>query len=211
MAAEATPSVQFTTSKQSKAEAKKGEEKPADDVAAKAPEAAVEPKKPVDRKERTGQADALIHRNVLWALGAGVIPLPVFDIVAITGIQMKMLKELSDLYEIKFTQQLVKKSVGALASGLGSVALGTALGGSLAKLIPGLGQTLGVISVPLVAAAFTRATGRIFLMHFEAGGTLLDFDPALMREYFREEFETAKQAVAKMQKSPTAAAQTPAA
>lgn len=157
--------------------------------------------KPVDSTARLDKANALIHRNVLWALGAGVVPFPVVDVIAITSIQMKMLKELTDVYELKFTSHLAKEAVASFAAGLGSVGLGTLIGGSLAKLVPAIGQTLGVITIPLVAAAFTRATGRIFVMHFESGGTLLDFKPEAMREYFKKEFEEAKAVVAQMQKT----------
>jgi uncharacterized protein (DUF697 family) len=164
------------------------------------PGAAPAEPKPIDLKARTAESDAVIQRNTLWALGAGIVPFPIFDLVAITGIQVKMLKEMSDVYGVTFRTDVVKKSIGALASGLGSVAIGTALGSSLAKLIPAVGQTLGVITMPIVAAAFTRATGRIFQLHLEAGGTILDFDAAHVREHFKQEFEHAKVVVAEMQK-----------
>lgn len=158
----------------------------------------------VDTRARTADANSVIQKNTLWALGLAFVPLPVFDIVAVSGVQVKMLKELSDVYDLPFRADLVKKAVGSLASGLGSVALGTALGGSLVKLVPGLGTTLGVLSIPVVAAAFTRATGRVFQMHFEAGGTVLNFDPAAMRAYFKSEFEAAKEVVADLQKKSAA-------
>jgi uncharacterized protein (DUF697 family) len=200
MSAEATESTPKTTSKQDpKIEVKVVKK----DVPAEAkPEpAADQAAKQEHSTGRLDKANAIIHRNVLWALGAGVIPFPIVDMVAITSIQLKMLKELTEVYDLSFTSHLGKESVAALASGLGSVGLGTLIGGSLAKLLPAVGQTLGVISIPLVAAAFTRATGRVFVMHFEAGGTLLDFKPQAMREYFKKELEEAKAVVAQMQKA----------
>jgi len=147
---------------------------------------------------RIGRAEAIIHRNVLWTLGAGVIPIPLIDFVAVTGVQLKMLKELSDLYGVKFSESIVKKLLGTLVSSIGGVALGGMLGASLAKVVPVLGTTLGVISLPIVAGAFTHATGKVFLIHFESGGTVLDFDPHAMRSYFKTEFEKAKETVAKI-------------
>ncbi|WP_437658793.1 YcjF family protein [Sorangium sp. So ce1182] len=149
---------------------------------------------------RTGRAEAIIQRNVMWSLGAGVLPVPFFDVLAISGVQAKMLKELSDLYGVPFTSSIAKKIVYSLLSGLGSVGVGSAIGASLAKMLPGLGTTLGVVSVPIFAGAFTHALGRIFLMHFESGGTFLDFDPHAMRAYFRQEFEKAKVVVDRMRK-----------
>lgn len=161
----------------------------ADEAAEVAREAAAAP------GARVGRAEAIIRRNVLWALGAGVVPVPIFDLVALTGVQLKMLKELSDLYGVKFTESTAKKILGSLVSSVGGVALGTAAAVSLGKLIPGVGSALGLALVPVTTAAFTHATGRVFLMHFESGGTFLDLNPDKLRAHFRQEFERAKETV----------------
>ena len=152
----------------------------------------------VDQETRLGQAEAVVHRNVIWALGAGVLPIPVVDVVAVTSVQLKMLKELSDVYDVPFTSAIAKKIIGALLAGVGSVGFGSVIGASLSKLLPIFGTTVGVISVPIFAAAFTHATGRVFLMHFESGGTVLDFNPQAMRKHFKDEFEKAKESVARI-------------
>lgn len=151
-----------------------------------------------DTYSRTGQAESIIHRNVLWALGAGIVPIPILDVVSITGVQVKMLKELSDLYGVSFKSSLAKKIVGSLLAGLGSVGLGSAIGFSLSKFLPVIGSTLGAVSVPVFAGALTHATGKIFMMHFESGGTLLDFDAHAMRAHFNLEYEKAKAAASRV-------------
>ena len=161
---------------------------------------------PVDPSVRVHQAEGIIRRNVLWSLGAGIVPVPVFDVLAVTAVQIKMLKELSELYEVKFTEGVAKKIIASLLTSLGGVGLGAVIGGSLAKLIPAVGTALGVVTIPVMAGAFTHALGRVFLMHFESGGTVLDFDPLAMRTYFREEFERAKVAVTKLQQEEQAKA-----
>ena len=55
-------------------------------------------------------------------------------------------------------------------------------------------------SVSIVSGAFTLATGRVFTMHFESGGTVLDFDAGAMRAYFEDEFARAKRTVADLRK-----------
>jgi len=149
---------------------------------------------------RIAMADAIVSRNVLWALGAGIVPIPLVDVVAIMGIEIKMLKELSDLYGVGFRANVAKKIIYSLLSSLGSVGLGSAVGFSLSKLIPGIGSTLGVVSVPIFAGAVTHALGRLFLMHFESGGTLLDFDPHAMRSHFKQEYERSREKVAQMRR-----------
>ena len=152
-----------------------------------------------DYPSRAARADEIIRRNVLWALGAGVLPIPVFDILAITGVQIKMLREFSTLYRVNFTEGLVKKIVVSLLSSVGTVGLGL-IGSSLLKVIPAIGTALGVASTPIVAGTLTHAMGKVFVMHFESGGTFLDFDPQAMRHYFKQEFDKAKDVVAQMHK-----------
>lgn len=146
-------------------------------------------------QSRAGQAQAIIRRNVLWALGAGVVPVPFLDIAAVTAVEMKMLRDLSTVYGVKFSEGIAKKIAYSLLSSIGMVGIGSVIGGSLAKVIPVVGHTLGLISVPIIAGAFTHSVGQVLVMHFEAGGTLLDFDPEVMRSYFKQEFEKAKQTV----------------
>ena len=154
---------------------------------------------PLDPAARLARAEGIIHRNVLWALGAGIVPFPIADLVAIIAVQVKLLKELSDTYGVPFKEDLAKKLVASLLSGLGGLSVGAIVGVSVAKFIPFVGTTLGVVAVPIVAGACTHATGRVFVMHFESGGTLLDFDPVKVREHFKREFEAAKEKVTKLQ------------
>ncbi len=156
-----------------------------DDVTSNAPEVVLSP------AERVEQARSIIHRNILWALGSGLVPLPVFDLVAITGIQLKMLREMSNVYGLEFSEGIAKKAVASLVAGLGGVGLGTLIAPSLVKFVPFLGTALGIVSVSLVSAAFTRATGSVYMMHFESGGNVLNFDPLAMREHFKKEFTQA--------------------
>lgn len=158
-----------------------------------------EQKPALDPALRLTRAEAVIHRNVLWALGAGVVPFPLADLLAVIAVQVKMLKEMSDVYDVPFKEDLAKKLVASLLSGMGGVSVGAVLGGSMIKLIPALGTALGVVAVPVVAGAFTHATGRVFVMHFESGGTFLDFDPNRVRDHFRGEFEAARDRVAQIQ------------
>lgn len=143
-------------------------------------------------------ADRMIRENVLWATGGGLIPVPMLDILAITVVEVKMLRELSALYEVPFREDQVKSILVSLLSGLGAPAIGAAITASLAKSIPFLGTVSGIIAVPGVAAAFTYAVGKVFLQHFASGGTFLSFNPKKVREHFARQFEEGKLVAAKM-------------
>lgn len=150
--------------------------------------------------ERQGKAQSIVHRNVVWALGIGLVPLPIVDFIGVTGVQLKMLRELSQLYDVSFSEQLAKKIIVSLAAGLGSAGIGAALAVSLFKFVPVVGLTVGPLSLPILGGAFTLTVGRVFVAHFESGGTILDFNPKTIREHFRKEFERAKQTVTQIKK-----------
>lgn len=168
------------------------------------PDAATPTPSAVDPQERQASAQAIVQRNVLWALGAGVLPTPLLDVAAVTGVQLKQIKQLSDVYGLPFSSNIAKKIIYSLLGSVGVVGVGTLLGASFAKLIPAIGTTLGMVSVPVLTGAFTHATGQVLILHFEAGGTLLDFDAAAMRSYFKQEFEKAKETVAQLRQSDAA-------
>ena len=147
---------------------------------------------------RYQSAQKVVRHNAYWALGAGLIPLPVVDIVALTAVQVKMLKELSDTYKVKFFEDKAKKIISALTVGVGAAGVGGSIARQLFRLIPVVGQIVGTIGIPLLAGSMTMAVGNLFIMHYESGGTLLDFDPEKMRSHFQQELAKAKETVGQM-------------
>src|SRR5262245_37285966 len=129
----ATETVQTTTSKQpGKQEFKEEVKKETDDGSRyeSTTEVKVETKSVPDAEaaySRIARGEAIIQRNVLWAVGAGIIPVPIVDFVAVTGVQLKMVKELSDVYEVPFKSHIVKKLVYTLLSGFASIGIGNAV------------------------------------------------------------------------------------
>lgn len=145
---------------------------------------------PVNRTEEAGR---IVKRNAYWAAGAGLLPIPAVDFVAVTAVQVKMLKELSGLYNLRFSDDKAKKIIGSLVAGTGLAAAGM-LARSFIKAVPVIGQTIGLIGAPLLSGALTQAIGNVFVMHFESGGTLLNFDVEKMRAHFQQELASAKEA-----------------
>jgi uncharacterized protein (DUF697 family) len=168
-----------------------------------APEAKVEAEP--EHEARLERVNHAIQRNVYWAMGAGVLPLPLFDLVAITGVQLKLLRELSEIYDVRFSDGVAKKAVTSLLVGVGGVGIGGVIGMSFFKFLPIIGPSLGVVSIPVVSGMLTHAVGRTFVAHFEAGGTLADFDAKKMRTYFKQEYGMAKDVVENMKADGVAA------
>jgi uncharacterized protein (DUF697 family) len=132
-------------------------------------------------------ADRIIKEHVLWSIGAGLVPLPVLDIVAVSAVQLDMLKQLSSLYGIPFTEDEGKAWVSALA---GNVV--ARIGANALKLIPGVGTVLGGLSMSILAGGSTYAIGQVATGHFERGGTFGDIDMGAARRVYEEELEKGK-------------------
>jgi uncharacterized protein (DUF697 family) len=144
---------------------------------------------------RDQQAMALVSSYVPWAASAGMIPVPTVDLAALLGLQLRMLAKLAKLYEVPFLENGVKSTVSAMLGTVLASSAGASLG-SLIKAVPVVGTYIGFAAAPGAFAAATYAIGRVFVTHFEAGGTFLNFDPKKTRDYFTAEFEKAKAAPA---------------
>lgn len=144
------------------------------------------------------RADKLIRSHALWAAGMGLIPVPVLDVAGVASIQYALIGELAKLYDLPFSKERIRALAAAvLGGGLPAVIAGGGVS-SLAKAVPFVGTLLGAAVMPALSAASTVALGRVFTQHFEAGGTLLDFDADKMRTYFVEEFEKAREETSKL-------------
>lgn len=163
------------------------------------------PQAPSADSSRLFTAAEIVHRNVLWTLGACFVPVPAVDLIAIMAVQVKMMSELSVLYGAPFREALARKLVVSLLASAGGLAAGMVIALSLGKAIPGVGHLVGFASLQLFSGAFTHATGRVYIMHLETGGTLLDFDPRAVRDHFRREFAAGKQVASDLQGTAPAA------
>ena len=137
--------------------------------------------------QRDTQAEALIKKHTYWAMGFGIIPIPVVDVAAVTGVQLKLIASLADLYGQEFSRSWGKSVLGALVGGMGAAGLAYGTFGSLIKAIPGVGTLFGLVAMPTMAGATTYAVGKVFQMHFASGGTMLDFNATKMRHYYEQQ------------------------
>lgn len=135
-------------------------------------------------------AQAIVKHYVPWSAGAGIVPLPGVDLAALLGVQLRMLSKLADVYDVRFREQAAKSVVASL---LGTAASSSVAGGlaSAFKAVPVIGTLFGMLVLPAVGAAATYAIGKVFITHFESGGTFLDLDPSKVEAHFRSEFAQA--------------------
>ena len=141
-------------------------------------------------RERSQRADRIIHSHTLWSMGAGMIPVPMFDVLAVSAIQVDMLKQLAEAYEADFTENLGKTFVTALTGGTFA-----RVGASLIKAVPGVGTLVGGASMSVLSGASTYAVGQVAKRHYETGGNLVDIDLDSARKGYDDALERGKRVV----------------
>jgi uncharacterized protein (DUF697 family) len=137
------------------------------------------------------RASEVISSSVKWSIGAGLVPFPVLDLVALGAVQTRMLINLSEVYGQPFGKEAANTIVSVL---LGTLVPGAAAGavmGSAVKAAPVGGTLAGIVSMSVFGAAATYAVGKVFTRHLAGGGRVGDFSPESIKEELKAEFRGA--------------------
>ncbi len=149
-----------------------------------------------DRTEREKHADTIIKNHIVWSMGAGLIPVPILDFFAVSGIQLDMIRQLCKLYDQDFKESQGKAIITSL-TGSGLARMGAK---AMIKFIPGIGSVLGGVTMAVLSGASSYALGEVFKKHFDTGGTFLDFDPERLKKMYNEKFEKGKKVAEQIKK-----------
>lgn len=139
-------------------------------------------------EERREFASKLVDRFAVWSGVAGFIPMPVVDVLAIGGLQFQMLRRLSQIYGVPFSDNSGKAMIASLAGTMIPTSSGIGAASTM-KFVPILGTITAGFVLPALSAGATYAIGKAFIQHFETGGTLLDFNAPDYREFVRKQKE----------------------
>jgi len=120
---------------------------------------------------REAEANIVVKNHVLWAMGAGLIPIPLVDIASVTAIQVSALRRLAKHYDVDYSEGAAKGIVAGLAGG--TVAR---LGASIVKTIPVIGTAVGGVCMAALSGASTYAVCQVAQNHFKTKGDFLDFN-----------------------------------
>lgn len=151
---------------------------------------------PLTPQERQNEALHTIKNHVITAMGIGILPVPGLDLIALTGVQLSLLRKVGRLYGHSLSDETGKKLLGALLGGYLPLVV-TAPLASLLKFIPGVGIAAGVLAQSTLAGATTYAVGKLFMQHFETGGTFLDVKVSDMSSKLKQQVEEGKAFVQK--------------
>jgi len=147
-----------------------------------------------ERIERASHAHNTVNKYATGSMAVGLIPIPLLDLAALTSVQLQMLHSLAMQYDVEFSKDIVKPLIGSLLGGALPVTAAAPIA-SLIKVVPVVGQVSGMISMAALGGAGTYAVGKVFIEHFESGGTFLSFDPDKVRDKFQALFEKGKEFV----------------
>lgn len=132
-------------------------------------------------------AEMAIKQHVLWACGAGMVPVPLVDYVAVSAVQMDLVKQLCTLHGVNYQEGTGKVWVSALTGGAMA-----RLGASALKAIPGVGSILGGLTMAVASGAATYALGKVVLRHLQAGGNMSNLNMDDAKKKYDSEYETGK-------------------
>jgi uncharacterized protein (DUF697 family) len=139
-------------------------------------------------EQRDQAASKLVDRFSIWSGVAGLVPVPVVDVLAVGGLQLQMLRRLSQIYNVEFSENRGKALIAALAGCMIPATSGMGAASAL-KAIPIVNILAAGFVMPVLSAGATYAIGKAFVQHFESGGTLLDFNPPDYREFVKAQKE----------------------
>ena len=153
--------------------------------------AEVLPRLPVAFASHEAPGLALVKRFLPWAMAASLFSPPGINLAALIGVQVRMLAKLCEEYGMPFREDA---AISIAATSMATALQNTVSGGfsSPFMFVPALGRLLGWAMLPAIAAASTCAIGKVFIAHFEVGGSFLDFDTEKVHDHFRAEFEMAR-------------------
>ncbi len=139
-------------------------------------------------------SDRIIRDHVVWSMAAGLIPVPIADIAAVSAVQMDMLSKLATTYGVRFSLLDAKAVLSALVGG------GAArLGANLLKLIPGAGTVIGGMSMSIASGASTYAVGQVATNQFASGQDLGSLSMEKARELYAQAFKKGEEVAKDMQ------------
>ena len=103
------------------------------------------------------RAHELISHHVAGAAAAAAIPIPLVDLVAVTAVQLAMVRKLARLYG----GRVEVDAAGAVAVGLFGALLPRVVASAL-KILPGIGTVGGAAAQCALSGATTWALGQSF-------------------------------------------------
>jgi uncharacterized protein (DUF697 family) len=116
--------------------------------------------------KRRSFAQKIVERHRTYAAVGGLLPLPVVNIATVTAVNVRMVQQLSELYQVPFQRDRARAMIVSLIGGAVPTGFGVATSSTLMFIMPG-GVLVGLGVSAITAGAVTRAIGQVFAESFE--------------------------------------------
>jgi uncharacterized protein (DUF697 family) len=116
---------------------------------------------------RRGVGRPIVERHRNYAAVGGLVPLPAANIASVTAVNLRMVKQLSEVYGVPFQRDRTRSLIIALIAGAAPTGAGLAAASTLMWIVPG-GLIWGLGASAITAGALTRGIGMVFVDSFEA-------------------------------------------
>ena len=138
------------------------------------------------------EVEKAIRQSVYVAMGIGIVPIPFFNLAAVTASSIVMIRKLSELYGVEFKEGIAKKIISSVAgAGVGVLAAGPVA--SVVSAVPLIGLPLTIATKPALNGMTTYALGRMFVTHFEKGGSFVGANVDAMKADFSSAFKNSRE------------------
>jgi uncharacterized protein (DUF697 family) len=117
--------------------------------------------------QRRALAQKIVDRHRNCAALGGLVPLPAVNIASITAVNVRMVKQLSELYGAPFQRDRTRSFIVGLIGGAVPAGAGVAASSTLMWIVPG-GLLWGLGVSAITAGALTHGIGSVFIDSFEA-------------------------------------------
>jgi uncharacterized protein (DUF697 family) len=118
--------------------------------------------------QRRAFARKIVERHRTYAAVGGLLPLPIANVAGVTAINLRMVQQLSELYQVPFQRDRARAMIVSLIGGAAPAGFGIATSSTLMWIVPG-GMLVGLGVSAITARALTRAIGQVFVEGFENG------------------------------------------
>lgn len=128
------------------------------------------------------RANQIINQHTIAGIVVGLVPLPpLFDVVAVTAVEVHLIAKLADAYSVPIPQRHVwGKVLISLAGGIAPVFISEKSSEMVAG-VPLLGYAVFRAGLSIWGGVAVYAVGKAFAQHFQSGGTFLSTDNTILQ------------------------------
>ena len=138
------------------------------------------------------RVEEIIKKHSLLAAGLGIVPVPVFNLLSVSAIQISMVQSVARLYNVEAKKSSVKNIIASVLGGLGATGIAGLAAGSLSA-VPVIGGSLIAFSAPALNGFTTYAIGYMFAKYYESPDGFLKANAHALTEWFKEGFKEGRE------------------